>query len=196
MNRSRNRRSVSSTAGALRLVAETEPAPLRPPGVWTTPPIIPEREAAGPHRVEPWRTPPFNPGAAWPVSPVAVRGPVSGGLLDPIESLDPPPRGGLLDAVGEGQFGTEEPRPRIQRKDLPPELQGFPTGSEGGLIGVMLAEYVEPDADPTPARDPFAENGTPPIPPRKPAPPLAYPKIPLPASADWAGKGLEGLGAM
>lgn len=156
----------------MRLVAETEPAPLRPPGVWTTPPIIPEREAAGPHRVEPWRMPPFNPGAAWSMLPVAVRGPVSGGLLDPIEGPDPPVRGGLLDPVGGGQFDAEQ-RPRIKRKDLPPELQGFPTGPKGGLIGVMLAEYVEPDADPAPARDSFAENEALPIPPRKSAPPLS-----------------------
>jgi hypothetical protein len=90
LNRSRYRQNAALIEGALPFVAASEPVRFRPPGIWTTPPIIPEAEATVPHHPNPWRTPPLNPGAAWSVSPVAARGPVSGDLPDPIESLDPP----------------------------------------------------------------------------------------------------------
>lgn len=73
-----------------------------------------------------------------------------GGLLDPVVPPGPPALGGLLDAAGR-QGLQEDRRPRsaqqVKRTELPEILRDVPLGPEGGLIGYMLAQYVEPDRD-------------------------------------------------
>jgi hypothetical protein len=156
-----------------------------------------------PYQPLPWHTPPFNPGAA----PQGSTYP-GGGLLDPIVQFESPVTGGLLDPAGTQGIREEQGQlvgRRVNRKDLPEILRDLPLGPEGGLIGSMLAEYVEPDAEPQLTRKlrsrmanggqadiPAVTNADLPVPPTKPSPPLPYPQVPLPPSADWADKGFGG----
>ena len=97
-----------------------EPSPWAVPDAGTTPTFIP------------------------PLSPAYGLG----GLLNPLPPREVPVRRGLLDPTVRLDFQDPEQRgtgPRLRRQDLPEILRDVPPGREGGLIGAMLAEYVESD---------------------------------------------------